>query len=518
LGAALLATLPQHIVVNSHVAWQNSTTPFYSTLAAYAVLRAVRALGDERPGRLVPRWARWLLLGGLVFGLMLQTHVGTIVLAPAFAAVVAWGIWGDDPSPAAAAAPPPLMRRGDGHWERGWRLWEWVPSRRSPGDEISELRVPAAAGGAPDESGSGSVPAARAVWRRVVLSPWPWLAMALVPLAYSPVIIDNARSGWAGYWRAQGRDYAYVQKPSVAAYFSNLRDLCFELMRMISNPFRIPERPLDYFTSWQMVITVGLCLLGLVVLARQRRWLPLLMLVCTAALMPRFNHAYGEDGDRYLVTGRYVAFLLPPLVIAMAAGALALAGWALARVPVRWRGVRLRDAATVVPVVLIALLVLYPLVPLRRYYTHEAQLDPDNATFLATVRSIAGMAGPQTPVLVGALMAKIDLKDGANSDEVLDILLTLRGVPHVVSRDSEGDLERMIATANPADPQSAPLAILSRVECFAMRDRIPLERVSGRLVLRELYWTLPSYYGIYRYNPAAPGGSCLPAGGPSPGD
>ena len=49
--------------------------------------------------------------------------------------------------------------------------------------------------------------------------------------------------------------------------------------------------------------------------------------------MPRFNHAYGVDGDRYLVTGRYVAFLLPPLTIAVAAGALALTGWALSRIP-----------------------------------------------------------------------------------------------------------------------------------------------------------------------------------------
>ena len=242
------------------------------------------------------------------------------------------------------------------------------------------------------------------------------------------------------------------------------------------------------------------------------------MLLATLALMPRFNHAYGVAGDRYLVTGRYVAFLLPPLTIAMAAGALALAGWALARFPTHWRGLRLRDVAMVLSVALIALLVLYPIIPLRRYYTHEAQLDPDNATFLATVRSIDGLAGPRTPVLVGALLAKMDLKDGTNSDEVLDILLTLQGVPHVVSRDTEADLQRLIAAADPADPQSAPLAILTRDECFELRDRIPLERVSDRLLLRELYWTVPSYYGIYRYNPAAPGGSCLPAGGATPGD
>ena len=156
LGAALLATLPQHIVVNSHVAWQNSTTPFYSTLAAYAVLRAVRAFPEVDASR-VPRWAWWLLLGGFVFGLMLQTHIGTVVLAPAFAAVAAWGIWGAAPSPAAAAAPPPPEGRGESTGERGWRSATRVVVRRSPGDESPGYV------NAPDESGWGG---GSAVWWR----------------------------------------------------------------------------------------------------------------------------------------------------------------------------------------------------------------------------------------------------------------------------------------------------------------------------------------------------------------
>ncbi|MFN8538185.1 MAG: hypothetical protein U0232_11995 [Thermomicrobiales bacterium] len=93
--------------------------------------------------------------------------------------------------------------------------------RGAPGDESPGYVD------APDQSGSGGGSARLVVWRRFFVSPWPYLTVLLVPVAYSPVIVDNARSGWAGYWRAQGRDYAYVQEPSVAAYLSNLRGFVF---------------------------------------------------------------------------------------------------------------------------------------------------------------------------------------------------------------------------------------------------------------------------------------------------
>ncbi|MFN8538184.1 MAG: hypothetical protein U0232_11990 [Thermomicrobiales bacterium] len=279
---------------------------------------------------------------------------------------------------------------------------------------------------------------------------------------------------------------------------------------MMSNPFRIPERPLHYLTSWQMVITVGLCLLGLGVLARQRRWLPLLMLVCTAALMPRFNHAYGVDGDRYLVTGRYVAFLLPPLVIAVAVGALALAGWALGWVPARWRGLRLRPALTVVPLALMVLLVLYPIVPLRRYYTHESSLDPDNATFLETVRFVQQVREPRTPVLIDDFMAKVDLKDGAEALEILYILFSLEGIPYRIVDDPGAEMARLGQAADPNDTEAQPIIVMMYDRCYPLRDEVPLQQVSERYQLRELYWTKPSFYAVYRHAPPPMKAGCYP--------
>jgi len=450
LSGLVLATLPQHIVVNSHVAWANSTTPFYATLCFYTVLRAVRALREGRNTAAIaaqngtsgthapPRLAaalRWLCLCGFCVGLMLQTHIGTIVLAPALAGTLLFALW-----------------RG-----RSWRL----------------LR-----------------------------SPWLYLTPLAAIVAYSPVLIDNAMNGLAGFKRAQGRDYAFVADPTTDTYTHNLRNLLFALARMISNPFRTPERALHYLTSPYMLIVVGLALLGLALLTRRGQPLPTLATICTALAMPYFNHAYGVEGDRYLLTGRYIAFLLPLLLIAVAAGALALAAIGARAAERGLAAISARRAApggpsnaplhvprfalALLPTLLIVLLVCYPLIPLRRYYTHESQQDPDNATFLETVRFVKSVSSPDTPVLIGPLFRKIDLKDGADALDILDILLTLDGVPHQILNDPGAEIAQIAAPIDPANVAAQPIVIMMRDECFPIRETAPLLRLSGRLRLREL--------------------------------
>jgi 4-amino-4-deoxy-L-arabinose transferase-like glycosyltransferase len=454
LGAALLATNPQHIVVNSHVAWQNSTTPFYSTLCCWALVRALNfvtrsteglsaSVGGAR-GTAQGAWdqgGRWLVLSGLCYGLTLQTHVGTVVLAPALAATVGYVV----------------IRR------RAWRF----------------LR-----------------------------SPWPYAAVLAAIVGYAPVLIYNATHRLAGVVRVQTRrDYAFEGDPSWANYWHNFSNLLFELARMISNPFRIPARRFDYLTSPYMLIAVALAGMGLLVLARRGRWLPPLAVLSTAAIMPYFNHAYGVEGDRYFLTGRYVAFLLPLLAIATAIAVLTLVRWCIAAVPRRWQGLALRDAATVAPVVLAALLILYPLLPLERYYTHEAVKDPANASFLETLRVVNTLRGPRTPVLLDAYFNKVNLRDGAEALDILDLLLTLDRVPHQIVDDPGTALRALEPTLNPADRESLPLAIMPRDRCWPLQNEIPLQRVSDTLLLNELY----RYYAVYRYAPPPAPAACRTA-------
>jgi 4-amino-4-deoxy-L-arabinose transferase-like glycosyltransferase len=104
IGAVLLAFCPVHVLVNSHVAWSNSASPLLATLAFAALHSALRChplhprqdagtpgsaeTGDpSRPRREPARGGFLLVLGGLFYGLALQTHVSLIVAAPG---LVAW--------------------------------------------------------------------------------------------------------------------------------------------------------------------------------------------------------------------------------------------------------------------------------------------------------------------------------------------------------------------------------------------------------------------------------------------
>jgi 4-amino-4-deoxy-L-arabinose transferase-like glycosyltransferase len=105
IGAGLLATAPQHIIVNSHIAWQNSTTPFYAVLTFLSLTRYLNALRGRQQGDgtvllsdtpLAPSFRNggfWLLLAGFCYGLTLHTHPGTIVLAPALALTFLAVVW-----------------------------------------------------------------------------------------------------------------------------------------------------------------------------------------------------------------------------------------------------------------------------------------------------------------------------------------------------------------------------------------------------------------------------------------
>ena len=71
VAAGLLMTCATHVVVNSHVAWSNGTTPFFTTLAILALLPAVRRGSG-----------RHLALGGLAFGVALQSHPSVLAMFP----------------------------------------------------------------------------------------------------------------------------------------------------------------------------------------------------------------------------------------------------------------------------------------------------------------------------------------------------------------------------------------------------------------------------------------------------
>jgi 4-amino-4-deoxy-L-arabinose transferase-like glycosyltransferase len=77
VAAGLLLTCATHVLVNSHVAWSNATTPLFTTLAFWVLLPAVvEASGPS------------LALGGLAFALALQTHPSVALFFPGLALAI----------------------------------------------------------------------------------------------------------------------------------------------------------------------------------------------------------------------------------------------------------------------------------------------------------------------------------------------------------------------------------------------------------------------------------------------
>lgn len=75
VAGLLMATAFGPVVLGSHVAWSNHSTPLWTTLAALALWLGAGSSAGRRADA-------WLILSGLLWGLALQTHPSVIALLP----------------------------------------------------------------------------------------------------------------------------------------------------------------------------------------------------------------------------------------------------------------------------------------------------------------------------------------------------------------------------------------------------------------------------------------------------
>lgn len=461
LGAALLATSPQHTLINSHIAWQNATMPLYSTLcfaafiAALNTLRPVSGVEPTASPAVARRFGPFLALAGCCFGLTLQTHPGAIILVPPLALAYLIAILAG----------------------RRWRL----------------LR-----------------------------SPWLVLAIAAGLLAYSPVLIFNMMNRFDGLLRATAqRPYAYDLQPTWESYRTNFREFALQFARMISDPTRIPATFGDYLTSPYLVIAVVLALVGFLILARRGQPLPLLVAVSAQLILPRFLKAYGMDDDYPMIAARYVAYLLPLGYLAIAT-TVVIPARQFGRIVLRRYGRPILTNVTsmlwwFVLAVSIAGFVLYPLVPLHRYYEAVMPHDPNNVAAFALYHELAAYTG-DTPIVVDSTLDKIATKEGVTARDVAVFLLQFRGIPYALTTNMRETITTSTAGVDPANSAALPLVIMERDTCWPLRERFPFERQGERLRLQNFYRGLPTYFALYRLTPADPGAGCFGPEGPRAGD
>lgn len=202
---------------------------------------------------------------------------------------------------------------------------------------------------------------------------WPYLAAIACVLAYAPVILYNLQTGMSSVREVTGaRSYVWQPNPPLATYIHNLWRLALQLCRQVGGVLEGQET---------VAALMGLPLLsgawaitGLVYAARRRLSLLTLTIASHVLVMPWFSNHYGMVFET-----RFTNHLMPLLSVAMSG--LAAGVWAFVRTRVRApRTIRAMGWSTGL---FLAVLSLWPLIPLFQYYEHETAAGKTNVHYFA---------------------------------------------------------------------------------------------------------------------------------------
>lgn len=331
VAGLLLATNFTHALVNSRVAWSNSSTPVWTTLTALTLVAACR----RRQGGL-------LVLAGLLGGLALHSHPSVSVFLA------------------------------------GAALWFLLDPER----------------------------------RRWLRQPWPWLAVAVAVLAYSPVLVHNLTHGFDTLSEARAsRNFA---TESGIPWPVGVTGLLLQLGRNLSGGFT-PDGADPTWTPFA-VAYAALALGAVLLLARDRaamigRRLPLAIVAVAVLALPLFNANW-----QGLLEARYLGFVWPLVYAAL--GCLAGEAWLRAG---RTRRVALAAA--------VLALVAVPALRLQRHDASALASGFDNRRLwhmLAAIEQSPGTA----PVLVDEELKSTRWRAGGHPRRALEYLLTLDGIAY----------------------------------------------------------------------------------------
>ncbi|MCC6175783.1 MAG: glycosyltransferase family 39 protein [Chloroflexi bacterium] len=389
IAAGLLAVNGPHVVVNSHVAWSNCLTPLFTTLAAWALLRATRrpsveaetcemqvqadAMAARAPSAAwstkavdVRAKARdrtsglMLAATGLLLGLALQTHPLVAVLLPAAALVV--------------------VVQG----------------------------------------------------RRFLLTPWPWIAAALFLVGYANVLAYNADHGFESLRSAQRMRGEYAQdEQATTGYVPTFGSMVLLLARILGGAVDQRDGVAGYLLDPSVIAVTALAAVGVALLARRGEPLPLVFGLTFLLLLPALNPKF-----RTLITSRYLMPLVPLLFASAAVGLVWFGSVLAALLPAvrrRWLSVALAGLAV--------MLSTAPLASLGRYYARSFERADTNERILRLSAEIQAARQPAEAVLVDEAIGSELPDTGVTELRGFEHLLIFGRVPYRVVRPSPGRLQ-----------------------------------------------------------------------------
>ncbi len=250
---------------------------------------------------------------------------------------------------------------------------------------------------------------------------WAWLGVGGFLLGYGNMIVYNLTTRANSVDEALNSRNAYGIAPGLDVYFQQLGGLVVQGARMLSGTYAIqPDGSVPVLVTPMTVVYGALALVALVWAARRpiTALLPLTVL-SGALILPIVSHAFSGLHD-----SRYIAYLLPPTYLS-----LALLVTRLMSRPAEGKPGR-RWLVTAVA----ALLVLYPLLPLARFYQDSERYGLTNAGLIRLADEAKTVARQGSVVLLDRDMRDVKLGGGGDPVRAVESLLTLGQTPFQTAR------------------------------------------------------------------------------------
>lgn len=233
-------------------------------------------------------------------------------------------------------------------------------------------------------------------------------------LAYSNMIYYNLISKGGSFSWLKYKGYAIEKNPGFFSYLQNLQEMVIELLRAVSSTYPYKESFLAYLAYPGFAIALLLLLMGTWWAVKEKKTLPLYIMISAFLLMPWINHRYVF----YLAT-RYI---MPVLLCALLLISLAVVK------NFAWLRQRLgRTRALVIPAAsVLAAVMLLQLIPFYSYCSQKSDTNLSNRLALQVFQKTMALSDRRSTLVI------LDESIGLENDP-LPYLLTIAQQPYLVS-------------------------------------------------------------------------------------
>jgi len=280
---------------------------------------------------------------------------------------------------------------------------------------------------------------------------WAYAAVAAFLVGISPLILYNvvatdfgslkeSREQTSGYQEGRDKDFSY---PGRAI------EIAQTLPRIVASAVDLRPAPVEaYLRDPRVLAYTALAAAGLVAAALLRAWSLPLAVTAFLLLLPLFPASH----DNLPRQGRYLMPLLP-LAFAGVGGLAAML----------WLRLGVGPIGRVALAAVLALAVLYPLVPLARYERDVLAANETNDRYFVTLGALERQRLPGEPVVLDPTLQRDRTGAAGTAQRTFDFMLELRGVPRTMLEESSERIARR------TDAQTA--LVLADLQPSSVRNR-----------------------------------------------